>query len=350
MAKFFRFQFGVDGDKTAIPEVTQVSGAVSYQQGWGFDYERPQDGSDPLAKDIPRDESNQLYYDITDAIRQYQTHGIPDFITTSDNGGSPYSYTKYARVLYDDGGGIQPFTSLVDSNIALPSDNTKWSKGDSGITNLIGDVVADGPGIATATIQPNAVTTIKINAKAVTFAKIQDIPAYSAVVNSTASPGAMGTVALAIKQLLGRGDATTGAFGAIAVGTGLDILGNTLVNTRPAVDSRQLLKAWVKFDTNGAILSSYNVSSVTHGGLGNYTLNFTTPMVDVNYVISSQSQFGGFSGNFANFYMLEYRDGDTNTVNALQLRGLLMAISNNSSTANSVGDADVLGFVAIYGN
>lgn len=289
MAKYFRFQFGVDGDKTAIPDLTQVSGAVSYQQGWGFDYERPQDGSDPLAKDVPRDESNQLYYDITDAIRQYQTHGIPDFITNSDNGGSPYPYTKFARVLYDDGTGIAPYTSLNDANTALPSDPAHWSKGTDGITNLIGDVVADGPGTATATIQANAVTTIKILAKNVTFAKIQDIPAYSAVVNSTNAASAMGTVALAIKQLLGRGDATTGIFGAISIGTGLDIVGNTLINTLPAVDSRQLAKAWGN-TTSG---SGYNIASTSLNSSGGSTNNgiavftFTNPMPNANYAYAA---------------------------------------------------------------
>jgi hypothetical protein len=44
-------------------------------------------------------------------------------------------------------------------------------------------------------------------------------------------------------------------------------------------------RAWVNFDGTGtpAIRASYNVSSITDNGTGNYTVNFTTAMIDVNY-------------------------------------------------------------------
>lgn len=44
-------------------------------------------------------------------------------------------------------------------------------------------------------------------------------------------------------------------------------------------------KAWVVFTSTGtlAILSSYNISSVTDGGVGNFQLNFTTAFSDTNY-------------------------------------------------------------------
>jgi hypothetical protein len=44
-------------------------------------------------------------------------------------------------------------------------------------------------------------------------------------------------------------------------------------------------KAWVNFDGTGtvAIRASGNVSSITDNGTGNYTVNFTTAMPDVNY-------------------------------------------------------------------
>ena len=45
-------------------------------------------------------------------------------------------------------------------------------------------------------------------------------------------------------------------------------------------------KAWVNFNGTGtvAIRASFNVSSITDNGTGYYTMNFTTPMVDANYV------------------------------------------------------------------
>lgn len=204
MAKFFRFPFGINGDRVAIPEPTQVGGAVSYQEGFGLDYERDP-VSDPLAKNIPRDETNQLYYDITDAIRQYQTHGVPDFITTADNGGVAYSYDKLAKVLYNDGSGMDIYTSLVNANNALPSDATKWRKGEGGITNLTGDVVANGPGSVTATIQNNAITTAKILAQNVTLAKIAAQANNTVLLNNSGGAASPSAFAIAAQRLLGRG-------------------------------------------------------------------------------------------------------------------------------------------------
>ena len=47
----------------------------------------------------------------------------------------------------------------------------------------------------------------------------------------------------------------------------------------------QLCKAWVNFNGTGtvAIRASYNVSSITDNGTGDYTVNFTTAMPDTSY-------------------------------------------------------------------
>ena len=46
-------------------------------------------------------------------------------------------------------------------------------------------------------------------------------------------------------------------------------------------------RAWVNFNGTGtvAIRASGNVSSITDNGVGNYTVNFTTAMVDANYAV-----------------------------------------------------------------
>jgi hypothetical protein len=51
-------------------------------------------------------------------------------------------------------------------------------------------------------------------------------------------------------------------------------------------------KAWVVFDPSGAILGGYNVSSVTHSGVGDYTLHFTTPMANINYAAVGSTSTG----------------------------------------------------------
>jgi len=54
-----------------------------------------------------------------------------------------------------------------------------------------------------------------------------------------------------------------------------------------------LCKAWVNFSGIGtvAIRASYNVSSITDNGTGDYTVNFTTAMVDANYACFALSHF-----------------------------------------------------------
>lgn len=44
-------------------------------------------------------------------------------------------------------------------------------------------------------------------------------------------------------------------------------------------------RAWVNFNGTGtvAIRQSFNVSSITDNGVGDYTVNFTTAMPDANY-------------------------------------------------------------------
>lgn len=47
-------------------------------------------------------------------------------------------------------------------------------------------------------------------------------------------------------------------------------------------------RAWVDFNGTGtvAIRASFNVSSITDNGTGDYTVNFTTAMPDANYVMA----------------------------------------------------------------
>lgn len=64
-------------------------------------------------------------------------------------------------------------------------------------------------------------------------------------------------------------------------------------------------KAWVSFTaSSGAIRSSYNVSSVTRGGTGDYTVNFTNAMSDANYcfttAVKPTSGQGSTNGKVAN--------------------------------------------------
>ena len=61
--------------------------------------------------------------------------------------------------------------------------------------------------------------------------------------------------------------------------------------------------AWVNFDGTGtvAIRASYNVSSITDNGTGDYTINFTNALANANYVLTGMNNDGnGFSVHGAN--------------------------------------------------
>jgi hypothetical protein len=133
MLKFFRIPFGQSGDRAAIPDAADSSGFVSYTQGYGPDYQRQ--NTDPLSKNIERDKMNQAFFDATSAISELQSRGIPDFITSALNGGTPFSYAINALVRWTDG---NVYRSLAAANTADPTDLTKWGNiGLPGELNLL---------------------------------------------------------------------------------------------------------------------------------------------------------------------------------------------------------------------
>ena len=124
---YFRYTFAESGDKTAIPEATQPSGTMSYQEGYGADYELNPD-TDPDGKFIDRRTFNQLMSDVTSAIKQYQTFGAPEWITSVQNGGTSYPYSQGARCAYRASGG-DPwvlYESLTNANTDTPGATANW--------------------------------------------------------------------------------------------------------------------------------------------------------------------------------------------------------------------------------
>ena len=59
-----------------------------------------------------------------------------------------------------------------------------------------------------------------------------------------------------------------------------------------------LCRAWVTFDGTGtvAIRGSFNVSSITDNGSGDYSVNFTTAMPDANYSVVMSADAATGSG------------------------------------------------------
>ena len=78
------------------------------------------------------------------------------------------------------------------------------------------------------------------------------------------------------------------------VGTGSfsdDISTFTSSLSTPSVSAVNTSKAWVNFDGSStlAIRTSYNVASVTDNGTGDYTINFSTHMINNDYVACGEN-------------------------------------------------------------
>lgn len=121
LAKFFRLPFAGSGDKTAVPETVQGNGSISYPQGYGPHYQADL-RTDPNALAIERDKFNELLYQITNALKVLQAFGgASEFIAAADNGGSPYPYAQFARVLYAG----KVYESVTGGNTTTPP-SSSW--------------------------------------------------------------------------------------------------------------------------------------------------------------------------------------------------------------------------------
>lgn len=117
--------------------------------------------------------------------------------------------------------------------------------------------------------------------------QVADVPTLNQNTTGTAS-NVTGIVAVANG---GTGVTTS-------TGSGSVVLSSSPTLTTPNINSAQFAtvtgtaplyacRAWVNFNGTGtvAIRASGNVSSITDNGVGDYTVNFTTAMPDVNYAV-----------------------------------------------------------------
>lgn len=118
--KFFKKPFAFEGDKEPIPEQAQADGRVSYNKGYTYEYERDLE-ADPLALPIERNKFNQLQYDVTRSLQDYQIYAYPPYITAEDNGGEVYRYPLGGVCRYDDGAGLKTYVSTKVDNAGVPS-------------------------------------------------------------------------------------------------------------------------------------------------------------------------------------------------------------------------------------
>ena len=78
---------------------------------------------------------------------------------------------------------------------------------------------------------------------------------------------------------------------------------STLSDGTNSTSATNLTKApcvvWVNFNGTGtvAIRASYNVSSITDNGTGDYTVNFTNALTDANYAVVASTSTDNFNNS-----------------------------------------------------
>lgn len=124
-----------------------------------------------------------------------------------------------------------------------------------------------------------------------------------------------------------------------AASTSQLVIKNGVASTPPTIQDSAgtqigtFCRAWVNFNGTGtvAIRASFNVSSITDNGTGDYTVNFTSAMPDVNYCpnVTTWDVTSNFSVHAVNA-------GSTNAINVGSYR---FGVRNNAvavvDTANT---------------
>ena len=85
-----------------------------------------------------------------------------------------------------------------------------------------------------------------------------------------------------------------------AASTSTLVIKNGVANTPPTIQDSAgtqigtFCRAWVNFNGTGTVATraSFNVSSITDNGTGDYTVNFTTALPDANYAVAITASAG----------------------------------------------------------
>ena len=116
----------------------------------------------------------------------------------------------------------------------------------------------------------------------------------------------------------------------------------TMALTSGLPASGQLCKAWANFvGSTGAVNGSYNISSITRNGAGDYTFNFTVAMANTNYCYVGFGYGGG-----ANYQLCGGAQGSGQTLATGSLR---VQYGYVSSVGGALSNQDPsIGYITVF--
>lgn len=138
-------------------------------------------------------------------------------------------------------------------------------------------------------------------------------------------------------------DATTSVKGIVQLATQADMEtpSSATLAVTPAVviNHPGVAKAWVVFNGSGTIQASYNVSSVTRNGTGDFTVNFSVTMSSATYgVIAIPTNAGA---NDATSTMTPQQSGRTTT--SVRLNAIYYGGGNNNAFDPALSTVTIFG-------
>ena len=149
----------------------------------------------------------------------------------------------------------------------------------SGSINLSGNLYQNGSEFIASYATSAGIATVA------DYATTAGISTYSTSAGiATVAEGLTGTPDITVNNV--TASQITGIGTISSIGTGYNDAVKFINSS--GTENGQLCKAWVNFNGTGtvAIRSSFNVSSITDNGTGNYTVNFANSFPDSNYAYS----------------------------------------------------------------
>jgi hypothetical protein len=189
MSKYFSVPFASGGDKTVVPDASQPSGSVNYTDGWGPLYQADQ-LTNPQALDVDRASDNQIYFDITEVLKEVQDNGVLPWRTDAN-------YVVGATALGSDGlnyvalianQGVDPVGDLTGTWIPLHNYIGQQDIDFTGVCTfsnplqgsaIVNNAQISDSSISTSKYQDYSITQTKLATGSVVAAKI----AYNAINN-----------------------------------------------------------------------------------------------------------------------------------------------------------------------